>query len=105
MIGRSAAAQGDRTFAFACVPGICTSSAMGELDLLYDLRGGSSRDRMRREVPCHDRIRADDAALADRDAACHDNVHAEPAVVAYPGRALRREALPGDGLLGIIEAV
>ena len=62
-------------------------------------------DREGRQVVGDDAVGADDAALADRHAAGDDDVGAAPDVVADPGRALGGEALPGDRLVGVVEAV
>src|SRR3954467_11652012 len=101
--GSSATAQTERIFAVEDAPGIWTSSAMGELDLLDDLCRRACRDRMRREVPCHDRVRADHATLADRHATGDDHVHAEPAVVADPRGAFRGEALVRHRRLRVVK--
>src|SRR4029077_12668211 len=47
----------------------------------------------------------DHAALADADPAGDDDVRPQPAVGADASRALAGEALPGDGPLGVVEAV
>ena len=67
-----------------------------ELDLLDHPRRHARGDRPRRQVVGDDRVGADDAALADRDAAGHRAVDPEPAVGADLDRALGGEALLGD---------
>src|SRR5881394_67900 len=63
------------------------------------------RDRAGRQILSDDRVGADHAALADRDAARHRTVDAEPAVGADLDRAFAGEALPGDRRVRIVEAM
>ena len=67
--------------------------------------GEPGGDRERRQVGRDDAVGADHAALADRHAAGDHDVGAAPDVVADPGRALGGEALPGDRLVGVVEAM
>ena len=70
------------------------------LDRAQDAGGRACGDRERRDVRGDDRVGADHAALADRHPAGDHDVGAAPDVVADPGRALGREALPRDRLVG-----
>src|SRR5213078_2006354 len=85
--------------------GVTLTAAWDEVDRPQHLSGNACADVAGGQVLRDDRVRADDAALADRDAARHDDVRAEPAVVADPRRPLRREALPGDRPVRVVEAV
>ncbi len=74
--------------------------ARREVDLPDHLRRQAGRDRARGQVLGNHGVRADHAALPDRDPARDHAVDPEPAVVADPHRALRGEALVGEGCSG-----
>src|SRR5947209_18314377 len=67
--------------------------------------GRPGRDRERLDVVGDDAVGADHAALAYGDAAGDRDAEAEPAVVADARGPLGLEALPGDRLIGVVDAV
>src|ERR1700722_4323714 len=75
------------------------------LDLAQYPSGRTGGDGEGLDVMRDDAVGADHAALADRDATGDDDANAQPAVVADACGPLAVEALPGDWLVGVVEAM